>query len=220
MNNTSDLSSQIVLLSTEEEWVSKDRSFEVTSEQNLNLTRSLNIGRGEIWEFGPLLEYTVCDPVGKLINTSSFSFLISRATFTLASFFTTFNNTFSDIIVFLRSRNLAKEADRTCARLLGKCFQTSLYSPCFNLAEADASPLIDFGVGDQISNVTNRTDLLCLSFTTFFAFLTGRLFLNRIYDEMLLPSWVLPKSFRYKPADSEPRSGSCESLPTSRSLPS
>lgn len=32
VNNTSDLSSQIVLLSTEEEWVSKDWSFEVTCE--------------------------------------------------------------------------------------------------------------------------------------------------------------------------------------------
>ena len=55
MNNTSDLCSEVVLLSAEEEWVSEYGSFEITREEDLNLARSLDVGGAQIGQLRPLL---------------------------------------------------------------------------------------------------------------------------------------------------------------------
>ena len=177
MNNTSDLCSQIVLLSTKEEWIGKDGSLQVASEENLNLTGSLDVSRCQVRKLDPLIEDVISDPVSELINTSALSLLISGTAFTLTTFFATLDNTFSNVIILLSASDLSEETDRTSAELLSEVLQASLDPPCLNLTESDASPLIDLRVSNQISNVPDGTDLLSLGLTALFALLTSCLLL-------------------------------------------
>ena len=101
MNNTSDLCPQIMFFSAEKEWVGEDRSLEISSEEDLDLTRSLDVSRREVWKLDPFLKNVISNPVSKLVYTSTLGFLISRATFAFTTFLATFDNTFSNIVISL-----------------------------------------------------------------------------------------------------------------------
>lgn len=74
VRNTSNLSSEIVLLFAKEEWISDDVSLKVSSEQNFNLSSSVDVLRCKIWQLHPLSKGVVTDPIDKFIDTASPSF--------------------------------------------------------------------------------------------------------------------------------------------------
>jgi len=105
-----------VLLFAEEERVGEDWSLEVTSEQYLYLTSSLNVPWCEIWELCPLLKDTVGDPVNKFVNTTATGLLVCWLVVSaFAAFFSSIKSAFSNVVVFLDTRDLSKEADKTSA---------------------------------------------------------------------------------------------------------
>ena len=141
--DTRNLGSKVVLLSSEEEGVGEDGSFKISSEEDFDLPRGLNVCGGKIWELDPLVKDVVGDKVGELINTSALGLLVSGTALALTTFFATLDDTFSNIIIFLGSSYLSEETDGTSTCFLSECLQASLNPPGFNLSKADASPLVD-----------------------------------------------------------------------------
>lgn len=106
--DTGNLGSKVVLLSSEEEGVGEDGSLKISSEEDLDLPRGLNICGGKIWELDPLIKDVVGDKVGELINTSALGLLVSGTALALTTFLATLDDTLSNIIIFLGSSDLSE----------------------------------------------------------------------------------------------------------------
>lgn len=112
LGNSRYLSSQVISLFSEEEWICENGALQISREQYLNLSGSLNVSWSQIWKFGPFFQDAISNPVGKFVDTSAFCFLIRGFSFcTLTSFFAAFDRTLSYIIIFLSSSNFSKETD-------------------------------------------------------------------------------------------------------------
>merc|ERR1712166_1408345 len=110
------LSSEIVLFFSEEEWVCENGSFQVTCEHNLNFSGSFDIFWLEIWKLFPFIETRVTDIISKFVDTSSIGFHISWWLITFSSFFTS-NFTLSDIVIVICTSDLSKESKSTSTGL-------------------------------------------------------------------------------------------------------
>ena len=119
MHNPSELSSQVVLLLAEEEWVGVDISFQVTREKNLNLTRGNQVLVRKVWQTFPLREGVLRDIVSQFIDTSAAGLKlgVSLTLVAITSFrgfvvFSDLSRSLNDVVVCLRAVNLTEEAER------------------------------------------------------------------------------------------------------------
>lgn len=112
LGNSRDLSSQVISLFSEEERICENGALQISREQYLNLSGSLNVSWSQIWKLGPLFQDAISNPVGKFVDTSAFCFLVRGFSFcTLTTFFAAFDCTLSYIIIFLSSSDFAEETD-------------------------------------------------------------------------------------------------------------
>ena len=101
-----------MLLLAEEEWVGENGSLQISSQEHLHLSGSLDVSWGEIWELGPLLKDAVGDPVDEFIDARASGFLVSRlAISTFASFFSSLKSALCYIVVLFCPRDLSEETD-------------------------------------------------------------------------------------------------------------
>lgn len=106
------LSSQEVLFLAEEEWVGENGSLQVSRQEHLHLSGSLDVSWWEIWELGPLLKDAVCDPVDEFIYSRASGLLVSwLAIATFASFFSSLKSALCYIVVLFCPRDLSEETD-------------------------------------------------------------------------------------------------------------
>lgn len=130
--DTSDLSTQVVLLLLEVEGVSDDLALQVTREANLDLTGSLQVLGIQVGEAGPGTLARVGDEVGVLVDAdaarlSAFGPLILRQVFGLEHL--------CDVVVFLSARDLAPEAHCSGISLLRQLLERLLEDEGAVLAE-------------------------------------------------------------------------------------
>lgn len=186
MDNTGDLSTQVMFLFAEEEWICENRSLEIPAQQNLNLSRSQDVLGREIRQLDPLLEEVVSDPVHVFVNSASSGLLICRF---LAFFLACIEAALSNVIILFGSIDLSKELDECSARLFGQLLERPLDSPGFNLSETNTGPLQDVLVCYDVGDVVNRAYLsgfrlttVLSSFSTFTSrFLTRYVNIFRLY---------------------------------------
>ena len=69
MSDTGNLCSKEVTLFTWERRIAIDRGIEVSCANMLDLSGSLDVGRGCLWELNPVVEKGIINPVDKTVNT-------------------------------------------------------------------------------------------------------------------------------------------------------
>lgn len=158
-----------MFLFAKEEWVSEDRSLEITCKQNLDLSCSKNVLWCKIRKLDPLLKKVVSDPVDIFVYTSATRLLIC---WLFSFFFSCFQTSFSNEVVLLCAINLSEETYETGSRLLCQLLKWLLDSPWFDFTEPNTSPLVDVLVCNYISDVVDGSNLSSLRFSTFFALST------------------------------------------------
>jgi hypothetical protein len=166
-----------MLFSAEKERVGEDRSLEVSSEENFDLARGLDVSWGEIWKLSPFFKNVISYPVSELVYTSTLCFLICRTALTFTTFLATFDDTLGNVVISLCARNFSEETNRASSGLFSKVLQASLDSPGLNLTETNASPLVDLRVSSQIGDITNGTNFSSLGFSALFTFFSSCLLL-------------------------------------------
>lgn len=172
MVDTGDLSSQVVLLLSEEEWVSNDVALEATSEENFDRSGGYEVLWFQIWKHGPVFEGGTGDPISFLVNTSALGLHLSGCWVFFVVWgvwIFTLEITFGDVVVFLGTSDFTKESNILCTSILGlKLYEGFLQPIKLCLSKTDSSPLVNEGV---LEEVWDRADCLNWSWV---ALLIGR----------------------------------------------
>lgn len=122
MVDTGDLSSQVMLLLSEEEWVCDDVTLEATSEEDFDRSGGYEILWLQIWKHGPVSEGGTSDPISFLVNASALGLHLSRCWIFLVVWgvwIFTLEITFGDIVVFLGTSDFTKESNILRTSILG-----------------------------------------------------------------------------------------------------
>ena len=167
--DTGDLSSQVVLLFSEEEWVSNDVTLETTCEENFDRSGGYDILWFQIWKHGPVFEGGTSDPIGFLVNTGSLGLHIGRCWVFFVVWgvwIFTLEIAFGDIVVFLGTSDFTKESNILCTSIFGlKLYEWFLQPIKLCLSKTDSSPLVNECV---LEEVWNSADCINWSWVTFF----------------------------------------------------
>lgn len=167
--DTGDLSSQVVLLFSEEEWVSNDVTLESTCEEDFDRSGGYDILWFQIWKHGPVFEGGTSDPIGFLVNTGSLGLHIGRCWVFFVVWgvwIFTLEIAFGDIVVFLGTSDFTKESNILCTSIFGlKLYEWFLQPIKLCLSKTDSSPLVNECV---LEEVWNSADCINWSWVTFF----------------------------------------------------
>ena len=152
MNDPGDLCSQVVLFQTKEVWISLDRSFEVSSEEDFDLSRCCEFLRWKVWKLDPFRHWVVSYKVCICINSCSFWFNVS---WTITTIFSFRNGSLHYVIIFLCSMDFTEEPHGSGRHLFRQFLKRLLESVSLLFSKTDACPREDASFLHKILHIAN-----------------------------------------------------------------